>query len=182
MAAGTLTLGSPEGGRDWQMVVVYRGLHCPLCKKYLGKLEELQDRFHGLGVDVVAVSGDPEEPRPVPFADETGPHGAGGLRADASSRCRRCGVYVSDPRDARRRPTSPFPEPGRLRHQRRGPVCTSADISNAPFARPGPRVPGRRARVHPRQRLPDPRHAGPPDREPHAASGAETLPTERQNC
>ena len=55
-----LTLGIPQGGHDWQMVVVYRGLHCPLCKKYLAQLDEMVETFNGLGVDVVAVSGDPQ--------------------------------------------------------------------------------------------------------------------------
>ena len=31
VGGGELVLGEPEGGHDWQMVVVYRGLHCPLC-------------------------------------------------------------------------------------------------------------------------------------------------------
>ena len=33
-------IGSPTGGADWMMVVVYRGRHCPLCTKYLNKLED----------------------------------------------------------------------------------------------------------------------------------------------
>lgn len=43
------------------MIVFYRGLHCPVCKKYLenlkSKLEDLSDR----GVNVIAVSMDTEE-------------------------------------------------------------------------------------------------------------------------
>ena len=42
------------------MVVVYRGLHCPVCKKYLEQLNGLLDRYHGLGVSVVTVSADPQ--------------------------------------------------------------------------------------------------------------------------
>ena len=33
------------GGAGWKMVIVYRGLHCPKCKAYLTRLEELKDRF-----------------------------------------------------------------------------------------------------------------------------------------
>mgnify|MGYP002376191479 CR=1 FL=1 len=61
LGGGTLTLGQPQEGREWQLVVVYRGLHCPICKKYLAQLEKLQGKFHEIGVDVVAVYGDPEE-------------------------------------------------------------------------------------------------------------------------
>ena len=43
------------------MVVVYRGLHCPVCKKYLQTLQGLLDRYQELGVSVVTVSADPEE-------------------------------------------------------------------------------------------------------------------------
>ena len=42
------------------MVVFYRGLHCPLCKKYLEKLNEIQDDLNSKGVQVIAVSMDKE--------------------------------------------------------------------------------------------------------------------------
>ena len=35
----TIKLGQPKNGADWQMVVVYRGRHCPLCTKFLNQLE-----------------------------------------------------------------------------------------------------------------------------------------------
>jgi peroxiredoxin len=40
------------------MIVVYRGLHCPVCKTYLGELEAKLPEFGKRGVDVVAVSTD----------------------------------------------------------------------------------------------------------------------------
>lgn len=43
------------------MVVFYRGLHCPVCKSYLKELDGLLDEYRELGVEVVAVSTDPEE-------------------------------------------------------------------------------------------------------------------------
>jgi peroxiredoxin len=43
------------------MVVVYRGLHCPICKTYLGELESKLPEFEKRGVDVVAVSTDSRE-------------------------------------------------------------------------------------------------------------------------
>ena len=42
----------------FQMVVVYRGLHCPICKSYLGELESRLPEFAKRGVDVIAISAD----------------------------------------------------------------------------------------------------------------------------
>jgi len=54
------------GGGQWNlsaqspdmftMVVFYRGLHCPVCKGYLGKLDALVDDYTAAGFSVVAVS------------------------------------------------------------------------------------------------------------------------------
>ena len=59
------------GGGDWQlskqtpenftMVVVYRGLHCPICKGYLNDLQKRLDTFKSLGVEVLAVSSDSQD-------------------------------------------------------------------------------------------------------------------------
>ena len=42
----------------FEMIVVYRGLHCPVCKTYLGDLESKLPEFSKRGVDVIAVSTD----------------------------------------------------------------------------------------------------------------------------
>ena len=42
----------------FQMIVVYRGLHCPVCKTYLGELETKLGGFAKRGVDVIAISTD----------------------------------------------------------------------------------------------------------------------------
>ena len=46
---------------NFTLVVFYRGLHCPLCKKYLQQLQELLPEFEQRGVNVVAVSMDSEK-------------------------------------------------------------------------------------------------------------------------
>ena len=46
---------------NFTLVVFYRGLHCPLCKKYLQQLQELLPEFEQRGVNVVAVSMDIEK-------------------------------------------------------------------------------------------------------------------------
>ncbi len=43
------------------MLVFYRGLHCPICKKYLEELTTHLDDFKERGVHLIAISGDTEE-------------------------------------------------------------------------------------------------------------------------
>jgi len=44
--------------RTFEMIVVYRGLHCPICKTYLSGLEAKLPEFSNRGVDVIAISTD----------------------------------------------------------------------------------------------------------------------------
>jgi len=55
------SLGTPDNGHDWKLVVVYRGQHCPICTKYLNQLETVKSSFADAGVDIIAVSGDSKE-------------------------------------------------------------------------------------------------------------------------
>ena len=57
----TVTLGQPAEGTDWQMIIVYRGKHCPLCTKYLNQIESFKQRLFENKVDLVAVSADSKE-------------------------------------------------------------------------------------------------------------------------
>lgn len=43
------------------MIVFYRGLHCPVCKKYLEELKTKLKDFSGRGVNIIAISMDSEE-------------------------------------------------------------------------------------------------------------------------
>lgn len=45
----------------FQMIVVYRGLHCPVCKTYLGDLESKLSEFSRRGVEVIALSSDSQD-------------------------------------------------------------------------------------------------------------------------
>lgn len=59
------------GGKEWHLknekaehftlIVFYRGLHCPICKKYLQQLEALLPEFNDRGVNVIAASMDSEK-------------------------------------------------------------------------------------------------------------------------
>ncbi len=52
---------SDQRPENFTMVVFYRGLHCPICSKYMGDLESKLADFEQCGVSVVAVSSDTEE-------------------------------------------------------------------------------------------------------------------------
>lgn len=132
LAGGTTTLGTPQFGHDWQLVVVYRGLHCPICKNYLAKLQELEPSFNDLGVDVIALSGDPKE-KAQAFADEKELTLAMGYGL-TQAQMRGLGLYISEPRSAAET-DRPFPEPGLFVINADGAIQI-IDVSNAPFARP----------------------------------------------
>jgi len=53
-------MGASPGER-FDLLVFYRGLHCPICAKYLLELERLAPEFQARGVQVVAISSDTEE-------------------------------------------------------------------------------------------------------------------------
>jgi len=48
-------------GDTFDLIVFYRGLHCPICAKYLMELERLMPEFEKRGVSVIAVSSDSAE-------------------------------------------------------------------------------------------------------------------------
>ncbi len=54
----TVTLGRPKEGNDWQMVIVYRGKHCPLCTRQLNTMAVHKAALEKIDIDLVAVSGD----------------------------------------------------------------------------------------------------------------------------
>ena len=132
LGGGTLTLGVPQGGRDWHMVVIYRGLHCPLCKKYLAQLNEMRGQFHEQGVDVVVASGDPEE-KARAMAEEFAPDLTMGFGLGIAQ-MQDLGLYISDPRSPQET-DRPFAEPGLFVVNGAGDI-QMLDTSNAPFLRP----------------------------------------------
>ncbi|MFB9867981.1 peroxiredoxin-like family protein [Vreelandella sulfidaeris] len=131
LSGETLTLGQPPQGQ-WQMLVMYRGLHCPICKKYLGQVNDMKADFDKMNVQIVAVSTDPEE-KAKKFADEVGLgfDVAYGLSTDQA---RELGLYISTPLDSAET-DNPFAEPG-LFFIRPDGGLHFAEIASAPFCRP----------------------------------------------
>lgn len=130
--SGMKSLGKPENGYDWKLVVVYRGQHCPICTKYLNQLETVKASFAEAGVDIIAVSGDSKaqleshlEKLDINFPI------AYGLTIEQMDIL---GLYISDPR-SEKETYHPFAEPAVFVVNADGEIQI-VDISNAPFARP----------------------------------------------
>ncbi len=129
VAGGYIRLG---GGGRWQLIVIYRGKHCPLCRKYLKGLDGLLDAFRAEDTEVVALSGDTLEKAASETSEEGWRFPVGyGLSVE---QMRALGLYVSEPRSPQET-DRPFPEPGLFLVNPDGRVHV-VDISNAPFARP----------------------------------------------
>lgn len=127
---GEIDLAVPS--KEWRMVVVYRGKHCPLCTKYLSALNGKVSDLSELGIDVVAVSSDPKEKAEAQMGLVKPSFPVGyGLTID---QMRALGLYISEPRSDQET-DSPFAEPGVFIINSEG-ALHIVDISNAPFARP----------------------------------------------
>lgn len=126
------SLGKPENGYDWKLVVVYRGQHCPICTKYLNQLETVKALFAEAGVDIIAISGDSKEQLEshLEKLDINFPI-AYGLTIEQMDTL---GLYISDP-CSEKETDHPFAEPGLFVINADGEIQI-VDISNAPFARP----------------------------------------------
>jgi len=123
---------SPATQARWRMIVVYRGKHCPLCKKYLDKLNGLHAGYRDAGISVIAVSGDPIAKAEAQVSSQALDFAVG---YDLSvAQMRQLGLYVSEPRSADET-DRPFPEPG-LFVINPDNELQIIDVSNAPFARP----------------------------------------------
>lgn len=129
VGGGELTIGNSKG---WEMLVVYRGKHCPICKSYLGMLDKLLDQFTAIGTEVFAVSADTKEKAEAEAAEHMWRFPVGyGLSQD---QMRSLGLYISEPRSPQET-ERPFSEPGLFVINPAGQLHI-VDISNAPFARP----------------------------------------------
>jgi peroxiredoxin len=122
----------PKSTQGWRMLVVYRGKHCPLCKRYFKTLDGMLDDFGAAGVAVMAVSADPREKAEADVAEQGWRFPVGyGLTKE---QMRQLGLYISEPRSPQET-DRPFAEPGLFAINPDGNIQI-VDISNAPFSRP----------------------------------------------
>lgn len=136
LAHGQFTLNAPAPAQ-FTLVVFYRGLHCPICAKYLLELGRLLPEFGKRGVEVIALSGDDAE-RAQAMADKLkAPDlriGYGVPLADA----RQWGLYTSTSRGKTSigiEEPALFAEPGVFIVRPDGTLYYGA-VQTMPFARP----------------------------------------------
>ncbi len=125
-------ISKPTGESDWQLVVVYRGRHCPLCSKFLNYLAWYRQRLLDIGIDIAAVSADSREQLDdhLTRLDVNFPLFYGLTLEQMQD----LGLYISVPRSEKETDHN-FAEPGLFVINTDGKVQV-VDISNNPFARP----------------------------------------------
>lgn len=125
-------ISKPTGDADWQMVVVYRGRHCPLCTKFLNSLAGFRQRLLDIGIDIAAVSADSKEQleEHLTRLDVNFPLYYGLTLEQMQD----LGLYISIPRSEKETDHN-FAEPGLFVINTDGEVQV-VDLSNNPFARP----------------------------------------------
>ncbi len=124
-----LSIGQPKD--RWTMLFVYRGKHCPRCKRFLNKLNDVLPAWTAV-LDVVVVSADTEEKAAADKAEF-------GWAFDlcygmTEAQMRSLGLYVSSPL-SEAETTGLFAEPGAFGIRPNGTLML-VDISNGPAARP----------------------------------------------
>lgn len=121
---------SPE---HFTMVVFYRGYHCPICKNQLNDLLSKKEDFAAAGVNVVAVSSNPQD-----LAEKTVEEwGLEGLDVGHSldlADALEWGLHLSAGREGTAEPEI-FSEPGLFLIRADGTLYFSS-IQTMPFARP----------------------------------------------
>lgn len=132
LGGGTLTLGKASAGNDWQMIVVYRGKHCPICTRYLKEVNDVVAPLKELSIEVVAVSAD-SEARAVEQIALVGPEFAVGYGLSVPQ-MQDMGLYITGPRDGVD-VDGPFAEPGLFVVNEHGEL-RMVDIATVPFFRP----------------------------------------------
>jgi len=125
----SIEVGQPKD--RWTMLFVYRGKHCPRCKRFLGKLNDALPAWIDV-MDVVVVSSDTKEKA---MADKQ----EFGWEFDlcyglTETQMRSLGLYVSEPL-SEAETIGLFAEPGTFGIRPNGTLML-VDISNGPAARP----------------------------------------------
>ncbi|SLN63227.1 redoxin domain-containing protein [Pseudooctadecabacter jejudonensis] len=129
VSGGTRTIGGPSD--RWTMVFIYRGKHCPRCKRFLNKLDAVLHQWSAQ-MNVIVASADTRDKAEADLAEF-------GWRFDLcyglqEAQMRDLGLYVSAPL-SEAETTANFAEPGAFGIKPDGTLML-VDISNGPAARP----------------------------------------------
>ncbi|MEO1016956.1 MAG: peroxiredoxin-like family protein [Pseudomonadota bacterium] len=118
--------------QNFTMVVAYRGHHCPLCKGYLGKLNELVEAFADKGVEPVAISMN-DENLASKAKEEWGLDKVPVAYGMSEDTARDWGLYISNA--IRETEPTRFSEPGLYLVRPNGELYF-VSVQNTPFTRP----------------------------------------------
>lgn len=136
LGGGRFVLGAAPGER-FDLIVFYRGLHCPICAKYLLELERLVPEFEKRGVQVVAASSDDVE-RAQKMADKLKASTMRIAYGLSFPSARQWGLYISTSRGKTSigiEEPALFSEPGIFLVRPDGTLYYGA-VQSMPFARP----------------------------------------------
>ena len=123
---------SKQTPQHFTMVIFYRGLHCPVCKNYLGTLNSMMDQISELGCSVVVASMDTRDRAEQAKADWglDKVDVAYGLDMETA---KKWGLYIST--SIKEAENDIFSEPGLMWIRADGRLYL-IDIANMPWARP----------------------------------------------
>ena len=133
---GRFVLGA-NPGQQFDLIVFYRGLHCPLCAKYLLELERLSADFHSRGVQLLAVSSD-DKNRGKQMSEKVRASGLRFAYGLSLRSARQWGLYISTSRGKTSigiEEPARFIEPGVFLVRPDGTLYYAA-VQTMPFARP----------------------------------------------
>lgn len=132
VGGGRFMLGADKP-QHFDLLVFYRGLHCPLCAKYLLELERLAPEFHKRGVRITAISTDAAD-RAQQMAQKAGARSVAFAHDLDLAAARAWGLYLSTARPGSEEPER-FAEPGVFLVRPDGTLYYGA-TQTMPFARP----------------------------------------------
>lgn len=133
---GRFVLGA-QPGEKFDMLVFYRGLHCPICAKYLMELERLAADFSARGVQVLALSSDDAD-RSLKMASKVNAKALSFGYGLSLRSAREWGLYISESRGTTSigiEEPALFSEPGVFIVRPDGRLYYGA-VQTMPFARP----------------------------------------------
>ncbi|WGK65479.1 peroxiredoxin-like family protein [Croceiramulus getboli] len=128
----TLWKLSDQSPDHFTLLIFYRGLHCPLCKKQLQEVADQLDEFTDRGVNVIAISSDSEERAKQAGEDWEVTALPIGFNLDFE-KAREYGLYISEAISDKE--PEYFTEPGLFLVQPDGTLFFSS-VQTMPFARP----------------------------------------------
>jgi peroxiredoxin len=136
VGSGAWSLGEQKP-QHFSLIVFYRGLHCPVCRAYVGELDRLHEEFVARGVGVVAISSDTAE-RAAQTVDDWGLSKLTIGHTLSIEKAREWGLYVSSSRGKTSlgiEEPALFSEPGVFLVRADGTLYFGS-VQTMPFARP----------------------------------------------